>query len=230
MKQMFADVVKDKVDVSSTPAVDSSQYIKQNLMKNVMRSDSVYKAVEEWLFSFQGAMSKDIFLQQMKRLDFDDSKALAQLEKARGKRAIPLPPPPPMPVLERPLLEVLIEDRMVAVFGRAFKSVVKKALAELRAEGTVYVLSVEKLILQFKSYDDKGTAPQMIQDAIECDFLFIADLEIPIHLEWHIVEALERIGRQRKQGKKVILSTWNRFNDCNRFFEMFKIYDIKEQV
>ena len=98
-------------------------------------------------------------------------------------------------------------------------------MQELKKFGDVYVLSIEELIVEFKSYNEKGKGPQMIEKAIETDFLIIVDLEIPIHLEWHINEAIERIGRLREKNNRPIISTWNRFNDCNRFFERFKIYD-----
>ena len=67
----------------------------------------------------------------------------------------------------------------------------------------------------------------MIDKAIECDFLIVVDLEMTIHLEWHIREALNRILRKRMADKKPIISTWNRFNDVNDFFEKFKIYRVE---
>ena len=67
-------------------------------MKSVDRSQVVREAVERWLFSFDGAMAKDRVPEgQMKRLDFDDEKALLQLQKAAGRRTVPLPPAPRPP-------------------------------------------------------------------------------------------------------------------------------------
>lgn len=208
------------------PVVDSSVYIKQNLMKSVDRNNSVRQAVERWLFSFEGGITKAMFEQQMKRLDRDDEKALSQLDKAIGRRTIPLAPPPKNPPLPQPLYIQMVEDTYVAVHGRKFKSQIKEAVTELSQCGDVYVLSMEELIVQFKGYSDKGRSPQMIQKAIDCDFLIVVDLEMPLHLEWHINEAICRIGRMREAAGKPIISTWCRFNDCNEFFKRFHIYEV----
>lgn len=222
--KFFQDKKVERKEVKK-PIVDNSAFIKKNLMKSVDRSQVVRDAVESWLFSFDGAMTKDRFEGQMKRLDFDDEKALLQLQKATGRRTVPLPPAPRPPTMEKGIVETMVEDTYVAVSGRRCRKLIKEAVQELKKFGTVYVLSVEELIVEFKSFDEKGRGPQMIEQAIETDFLIIVDLEMPIHLEWHINEAIERIGRLREKAKKPIISTWNRFNDCNRFFERFKIYD-----
>lgn len=213
----------------NTPVkVDSSSFIKQNLLKGVDKPQEIFKAIEAWLFSFEGAMSKKLFEAQLKRLDFDARTAIEQLEKAKGYRRIPLPPPPKMPPLEKPLIEQMLETPFTAIYGRGFRKVFKSALDELKALGKTYVLSVEDLIIEFKDYNDKGKAPHMIQDAIDADFLFVAGIERPIHLEWHIREAIERIGRQREEkGNHPIISTWHRFNDCNQFFERFSIFIVE---
>jgi ribosomal protein L23 len=222
--KFFQDKKIERKEVKK-PVVDNSAFIKQNLMKSVDRSKLVREAVERWLFSFDGAMTRDRFEGQMRRLDFDDEKALLQLQKAVGRRTIPLPPAPRPPVMEKSIVETMVEDTYVAVSGRRHKKLIKEAVKELKKFGDVYVLSIEELIVEFKSFNEKGKGPQMIEKAIETDFLIIVDLEMPIHLEWHINEAIERIGRLREKNKKPIISTWNRFNDCNRFFERFKIYD-----
>lgn len=222
--KFFQDKKVERKEVKK-PVVDNSVFIKQNLMKSVDRSQVVREAVEKWLFSFDGAMAKDRFEGQMRRLDFDDEKALLQLQKAVGRRTIPLPPAPRPPKMEKGIVETMVEDTYVAVSGRRHKKLIKEAVQELKKFGDVYVLSIEELIVEFKSFNEKGKGPQMIEKAIETDFLIIVDLEMPIHLEWHINEAIERIGRLREKSKKPIVSTWNRFNDCNRFFERFKIYD-----
>lgn len=222
--KFFQDKKVERKEVKK-PVVDNSVFIKQNLMKSVDRSQVVREAVEKWLFSFDGAMTRDRFEGQMRRLDFDDEKALLQLQKAVGRRTIPLPPAPRPPKMEKGIVETMVEDTYVAVSGRRHKKLIKEAVQELKKFGDVYVLSIEELIVEFKSFNEKGKGPQMIEKAIETDFLIIVDLEMPIHLEWHINEAIERIGRLREKSKKPIVSTWNRFNDCNRFFERFKIYD-----
>lgn len=207
------------------PAVDNADFVKRNLMKSVDRVKDVRDAVERWLYSFDGAMTKKVFAHQMKRLDFDDTKALAQLERAEGRRTIPLPPPPKPPKMKKTLLEHMVDDIYVAITGKNHKRVIREAVKELKQFGTLYVLSVEELIVEFKSFDEKGASPHMIEQAIESDFLIIVDLEMPIHLEWHIREAINRIGRLREKDKKPIISTWNRFNDVNDFFTRFKIYE-----
>ena len=50
--------------------VDSSEFVKRNLMKSVDRSQEIRDAVEKWLFSFKGGVTKDAFMLQMKRLDY----------------------------------------------------------------------------------------------------------------------------------------------------------------
>ncbi len=209
------------------PKVDNSAFIKNNLMKSVDRSTEVRKAVEEWLFSFDGAITKATFAHQIRRLDWDDEKALEQLERAKGRRTIPLPPPPKLPKLEGKLLEKMVEHNYVAVVGRgAFKEELENAEKRLKEFGTVYVLSIEELIVEFKGYYEKGNSPHMIERAIETDFLIIMDLQMPIHLEWHIREAIERIGRMREERERPIISTWNRFNDVNEFFKRFRMYQV----
>lgn len=215
---------KPEVVVREPEPVDSSSFIKLNLMKSVDRDKDTRDKIQAWLFSFDGAITKAAFSQQMKRLSKDAAVAASQLLKATGRRVIPLPPPEAKPRLEQPLVAQMLEDRFVAIYGRGFKSALKEAVRMLREAGEVYVLQVEELILQFKSYEDKGKAPEMIDKAIESDFLVIVDLEMPIHIEWHIREAIERIGRRREAQGKPIISTWCRFNDVNDFFQAFKIY------
>jgi len=211
--------------VVKPPVVDNSTFIKNNLMKSVERSGVVYSGIQKWLHSFEGALSKATFEKQLRRLSNEDDVAIEQLEKAIGKRTIPYAPTPQAPPLTRPLIEEMVDHMFVAVYGKKFKQEIKTAIKELRPLGRVFVLSVEELILEFKSYKDKGKSQQMIDDAIECDFLFIVDLERSIHLDRRIVEAINRIGKFRK-GKPII-STWNKFNDCKEFFEQFKIFIVQ---
>lgn len=224
--RLFENVQPVAHEQPTRPEYDSSQFVKLNLMKSVDRSTAIRDAVQSWLFSFDGGITKAAFEHQMKRLDYDDEIAFSQLERAKGRRTIPLPPPPKKPRLEGTLVEQMLEDTYVAVFGRKFKPEIKASRQALQECGETYVLSVEDLILQFKSYDDKGSSPHMIEKAIEADFLIVVDLEMPIHIEWHIHEALNRILRKRKELKKPIISTWNRFNDVNDFFESFKVYEV----
>ena len=206
--------------------IDKSYFIKRNMAKAVNRDPKVCEAIEKWLLSFEGGISKIAFTAQMKRLDYDDAKALEQLERAIGRRIIPLPPPPKMPPLPTTLVEQMVKDTFVAVTGKKFKPAIKEAIDFLKPCGTVYVLSVEDFIVEFKGYEDKGKAPKMIEKAIEADVLVVVGLERAIHLEWHISEAINRIGRLREERHKPIISTWYRYNDCNEFFERFKIYSI----
>lgn len=223
MKLFEEQVIVEKV--VTPPVVDNSTFIKNNLMKSVERSGKVYDAIQRWLHSFVGAISKVAFQKQLNRLSSEEQVALTQLEKAIGKRTIPYAPTPQAPPLVRPLIEEMVEHTFVAIYGKKFKHEIKSAIDELKPLGRVFVLSVEELILEFKSYKDKGKSQQMIDNAIECDFLFIVDLERSIHLDRRIVEAIERIGRFRK-GKPII-STWNKFNDCKEFFNQFMIFIVQ---
>lgn len=226
--KMFEDIkTVEKTEEPKSPTVVKDRFIKQNLLKSTTRTGEVYKLIEKWLYSWEGGMTKKVFAHQMKRLDWDDDIATSQLQRAIGKRVIPLPPPPKKPPLTKSLMEQMVEDTYVAVYGRKFRGVIKEAVKQLKECGEVYILEMEELILEFKGYEDKGKSPYMIDKAIGCDFLVVVDLEKPIHLEWHIAEAITRIGRKRMQAKKPIVSTWNRFNDCNEFFEAFKIYIVE---
>ena len=222
--KLFEQLQPTKREEEVVLKADSSAFIKENLLKSVDRDECTRELVRDWLYSFEGALTKKMFDQQMKRLDYDPAIAAQQLAKAKGRRTIPLPPPEKKPRLTQPLMAQMVDDMYVAVCGRGYKAAIKDAVKSLREVGDVYILQVEELILQFKSYEDKGSAPQMIDRAIECDFLVIVDLEIPIHIEWHVHEAISRIGRKRESAKKPIISTWNRFNDVNDFFERFKVY------
>ena len=219
----------DSVDMTPREELPPDPYapIKVRMVQGLTRSERIRKLVEDWITSFRGGITKVAYDSQIKRLDYDDDIAETQLQRAMGKRVIPLPPPPEKPRLTKPLLEQMVEDKYVAVYGRKFKPAIKEVVKQLKECGTVYVLEVESLIIEFKSFDDKGKSPHMIEDAIDADFLVIVDLEMPIHLEWHIREAIERIGRRREEANKPIISTWCRFNDCNAFFERFHIYVVK---
>lgn len=207
--------------------VDPYAPIKIRMVQGLNRSDKIRSMVQEWIVSFRGGITKSAYESQIKRLDFDDNIAETQLAKAIGKRTIPLPPPPKKPCLNTSLLEKMVEEHYVGVYGKGFKKEIKNLVSQLRECGTVYVLEIEKLCLEFSSYENKGKSPEMIKDAVESDFLIITDLEMPIHLEWHIREAIERIGRIREEHHKPIVSTWCRFNDCNAFFERFHVYYVK---
>lgn len=224
--KMFEDT-KVEIKQVERPEVDSGDFVKRNLMKSVDRSDKVRTAVEKWLFSFGGGITRKAFDQQLKRLDWDDEIALSQLAKADGRRVIPLPPLPKKPKLDKPLLEKMLDEQYVAVYGRKFKPAIKEVVKQLRECGKTYVLQVEELLMQFVDYEHRGTSPQMLEQAVEADFLVIVDLEMPIHLTWHVHEAISRIGRMREAKKKPIISTWCRFNDCNDFFERFKVYVVE---
>ena len=76
-------------------------------------------------------------------------------------------------------METMVEDTYVAVSGRRCRKLIKEAVQELKKFGDVYVLSIEELIVEFKSFNEKGKGPQMIEKAIETDFLIIVDLEMP---------------------------------------------------
>ena len=166
----FFENMKVEIKEVEKPKVDSSDFIKNNLMKSVDRSKVVRDAVQKWLFSFDGAITKEAFERQMRRLDFDDEKALLQLEQAQGRRTIPLPKPPRPPKMQGSVIENMVKDTYVAISGRGYKTVIRDTVKELKQFGTVYVLSVEELIIQFKSYHEKGSSPQMIEKAIEADF------------------------------------------------------------
>lgn len=226
MSKFFEDLEIERKEIEK-PVVNSDAFIKSNLLKGVTRTGDVYNALRDWLFSFEGGMTRKAFDQQVKRLDWDDAKALEQLKRALGKRVIPLPPPPKMPKLEKSLVEQMVDDKYVAVFGRKFKEQIHDAVKVLKDCGSVYVLEVEHLLVEFVDYEHRGKSVEMIQNALDADFLIIVNLEMPIHLTWHVHEAISRIGRLRKEADKPIISTWCRFNDCNDFFEMFKIYDAR---
>lgn len=222
----FFEALETPTPSTAKPQKGNAAFIKRNLMMTVTR-ETLVPEIEKWLYSFEGAVTRAVFDSQMRRLNFDDEIAKDQLEKAIGKRTIPLPPPPKNPPLERPLAELILETPFIALRGRYFKDKIREAVKVLKTCGVLYVLPVEELIQEFKSYEDKGKAPQMIDAAIDADFLIVVDLEMPIHLEWHIREAIERIGRLRTKKKAPIISTWNRFNDCNAFFKNFKIFDAR---
>lgn len=209
------------------PTFDNTSFIKKNLLKTVTRSQEVIDALERWLFSFDGAISKQLFNNQLKRLAYDDAMALEQINKAMGYRTIPRQPPPKQPPLQKSLLEQMLDDIFVGVTGRKFKTEIKKVIPQLRECGTLYILPIEDFIIQFKSYKDKGSAPQMIDSAIEADFLLVVGMELPIHLEWHVQEALARIARQRWEAKKPIITTWQRHNRYGAFIENFHIYEVE---
>lgn len=189
----------------------SDKYIrsKRAWAASLDRSQQVKQAVEDWLLSFDGGMTKKDFQLQLCKLHSSDEVAIKQLTESAGKRTIRQAPRDKPPKLNMRVVEALGRYRMVAIEGKSGKAAIEKFINTLPSAG-VYILDMNELILEYVDYQHRGKAGEIIEAANRADILIIEGLEKPIALAYHIKDTLYQLAAVRKkQEDKFTLSTWN---------------------
>lgn len=211
--------------------IDKYVYQKQRLLFNITRSEKVCSAIEKWLMSFQGGMSKEAFIQQVSKLDYDDDLAISQIDKSMGKRSIQKKRAamPPLP-LAKDAVSMLAEGILfIAVAGaeKALHSYIRQTYQTLKGLGRTYVLDLNDMKLEWVDKFQKGKSPEMIQKAKDAEFLIVVGLETPLDLPFYIGDTVNTIRRYRVEKGLPIISTFARFREKEKFFEYFEKFSIK---
>ena len=209
MKDFF-DLKKREQPTIQPVTQDKVYFIKRNLAIGVNRSEEVRQAILEWLLSFEGAILKKNFTNQLCRLELDDTVAIQQLKDSAGKRTIKLAPRQKPPKIDlKDIAYQLTVHKLVAIEGKSGLTLINKFRQTLPDLG-LYVLDVNELILEYVDYQHRGRAGELIESANRADVLFIMGLETPIALPYHIKDTLYQLATVRgKQVDKYTLSTWN---------------------
>lgn len=211
--------------------IDKYVYQKQRLLFNITRSERVCSAIEKWLMSFQGGMSKEAFIQQVSKLDYDDDLAISQIEKSMGKRSIQKKRAamPPLP-LAKDAVSLLAEGILfIAVAGaeKALHAYIRQTYQTLKGLGRTYVLDLNDMKLEWVDKFQKGKSPEMIQKAKDAEFLIVVGLETPLDLPFYIGDTVNTIRRYRVEKELPIISTFARFREKEKFFEYFEKFSVK---
>lgn len=211
--------------------IDKYVYQKQRLLFNITRSERVCSAIEKWLMSFQGGMSKEAFIQQVSKLDYDDDLAISQIDKSMGKRSIQKKrvDMPPLP-LAKDAVSMLAEGILfIAVAGaeKALHSYIRQTYQTLKGLGRTYVLDLNDMKLEWVDKFQKGKSPEMIQKAKDAEFLIVVGLETPLDLPFYIGDTVNTIRRYRVEKGLPIISTFARFREKEKFFEYFEKFSVK---
>lgn len=211
--------------------IDKYVYQKQRLLFNITRSEKVCSAIEKWLMSFQGGMSKEAFIQQVSKLDYDDDLAISQIDKSMGKRSIQKKrvAMPPLPIA-KDAVSLLAEGILfIAVAGaeKALHAYIRQTYQTLKGLGRTYVLDLNDMKLEWVDKFQKGKSPEMIQKAKDAEFLIVVGLETPLDLPFYIGDTVNTIRRYRVEKGLPIISTFARFREKEKFFEYFEKFSVK---
>lgn len=211
--------------------IDRYVYQKQRLLFNLTRSERVCSTIEKWLMSFEGGMSKETFIQQVSKLDYDDDIAISQIEKSMGRRSISKKrlSMPALP-LAKDVISLLADGTLfIAVSGReeALHSYIRKSYQSLKSLGRTYVLDLNDMKLEWVDKFQKGRSPEMVQKAKDAEFLLVVGLETPLDLPFYIGDTLNTIRRYRVERELPIISTFARFREKEKFFEYFQKFYTK---
>lgn len=142
--------------------IDKYVYQKQRLLFNITRSERVCSAIEKWLMSFQGGMSKEAFIQQVSKLDYDDDLAISQIGKSMGKRSIQKKKVamPSLPIAKDAVSMLAEGILFIAVAGaeKALHSYIRQTYQTLKGLGRTYVLDLNDMKLEWVDKFQKGKA------------------------------------------------------------------------
>lgn len=211
--------------------IDKYVYQKQRLLFNITRSEKVCSAIEKWLMSFQGGMSKEAFIQQVSKLDYDDDLAISQIDKSMGKRSIQKKrvAMPPLQIAKDAVSMLAEGILFIAVAGaeKALHSYIRQTYQTLKGLGRTYVLDLNDMKLEWVDKFQKGKSPEMIQKAKDAEFLIVVGLETPLDLPFYIGDTVNTIRRYRVEKGLPIISTFARFREKEKFFEYFEKFSVK---
>lgn len=225
--QSFDDL---EIVEQEVPVYDKYALQKQRLLMNVTRSDKVISAISTWLMSFEGGVSKDVFMKQVAKLDFNDELAIEQLTRSKGRRSITKPRvvAPPLPEVGN-IIQMLSEGNLyIAVNGGegALRSYIRDTYQTLKSLGTTYVLDVNDLRLEWAEKSKPGKSGEMLRNSKDAEFLIVEGFQTPIDLPFYIGDAINAVRRYRVERNMPIISTYTRYRDKDRFFQYFKKYHV----
>lgn len=205
---------------------------KQRLLFNLTRSQRVIDGVWNWLSSFEGGISKDVFMKQVSRLSFNDDEAVEQLERAKGTRCIPKRR---KPVQEYPpvgdVVQLLASGVLfIAVNGqdRYIRSFIRSTYQTLKALGRTFVLDIDELRLIWTNKYSSGRSQEIKDLAMSSEFLIMVGWEAPLDLPVYLLDWVNSLRRYRVERKLPMISTFARFREKEMFFKDFKKYSVKQ--
>lgn len=219
----------DDVDMTTEEVehvnVDRFAFQKQRLLFNVTRSKEVCIALEKWLMSFDGGMSKQTFVSQVARLDSDDEVAVGQIEKSIGKRSIVKRKvvSEPLPRADKAVNMLADGTLFIAVAGRELniRKYIRETYQTLRTLGDTFVLDMNELRLEWVDKYKKGRGEEILRKAKEAEFLIIVGFEAPMDLPNFILDWVNSLRRYRIDKKMPVISTFARFREKEFFFNEF---------
>lgn len=225
----FDDIeVEDKTEA---PKLDRYQIQKQRLLFNLTRSDKICSAIGKWLNSFDGGMSREAFMKQVLKLDFNDEIALQQLDKSYGKRCIQKKSlnKSSLPQAEDVVTLLARGDLFIAINGvdRAIRNYVRTSYQTLKTMGRAYVVDLNELKLMWTDKYNRGSSQEILTQARDAEFLFIVGLEAPLDLAPYIHDWLNSIRRYRIENGLPMIVPFARFREETIFFEYFKKFSVK---
>lgn len=211
--------------------IDKYVYQKQRLLFNITRSKKVCAAIEQWLMAFEGGISKEAFIKEVSKLDYNDEEAISQIEKSLGRRSISKKrvTMPNLPIARDAVMLLAEGTLFIAVAGaeRALHAYIKSTYQTLKGLGRTYVLDMNDMKLEWVDKFQKGRSTEMIKKAKDAEFLIVVGLETPLDLPFYIGDTLNTIRRYRVERKLPIISTFARFREKEKFFEYFQKFYVK---
>lgn len=222
----FDDIPREIKEVEA-PVYDKYALQKQRLLFNVTRSQQVCDALGAWLSSFQGGMSKQVFMSQLARLDFDDSIALEQLKKSQGRRTIHknktnLPKVPD-------IIQLLGKDKVfIAVTGNdsQIKGFVRSTYQTLKNYGNTVVLDLNELVVKWLDLFQSDEVRRICRQAQEAEFLIILGFEKPVDIPRHVDRWFDSLRRYRLQNRCPMIMPFARFRENSFLLEHFEKFSV----
>lgn len=213
--------------------IDKTTFQKQRLLLNVARDKVIIDALNNWLLSFEGGISKELFMKQVYKLDWNNEVALQQIEKSRGKRSISKPHQikNPLPVI-KDIVQELAENNLfiaVAVTIYNIKEFVRNTYQTLKPLGNAFVLDLDDLRVNWVTKFEKGNSEQTLKSARDAEFLIIIGYEIPQDLARWIGDAVATVIRYRISKDLPIILTFNQSLDNGYLLNDLKQYVYKRE-
>lgn len=223
----FDDIEPEKVEPS--PVYDKYSIQKQRLLFNVSRSKEVCDALAAWLQSFEGGMSKELFMKQIVKLNFDDDIAVDQINRSKGRRSIAKQKRPTLPPMTDVIQLLANGTLFIAVNGtdKAIKKFVRNTYRTLKDLGKTFVLDLDELRIEWTDKYVFGNSKELLQKAKESEFLIIVGFEVPQELSRWIGDALGTLRRYRIEKNLPIVMPYARYLEEGRVLDNFTCYQVR---
>lgn len=223
----------DEVEIIVPPEpvkIDKYALQKQRMLFLLARNKPVMDAINDWLLSFEGGMSKELFLAQTGRLSYDDGEALEQLRRSMGRRTIYKKKQVSDYPLMGDVVQLMASDVLfIAVNGqdKAIKSFIRDTYQTLKSLGRTFVLDIDELRLVWTDKFSKGRSQEIRDSSMSCEFLIMVGWEAPLDLPRYLLDWVNSLRRYRVEHKLPMISTFARFREKEMFFKDFKKYCVK---